>query len=428
MCVCCVCLHGFQSINGVEVNGKKLAPGRWRTLSTGDLICFGANIDQNEFKYTLVQDKNGHCSLRRYGSVDDTQLLPVRKKARVSDGKSSDSSDFTQEVSCALQPIQLPPSELQPHTAATFASALNCGAQPVETAGPVPLQSDPFVCAAMSSPAEESNSGKSSGVMAHLHSLCPDPPTHPSPPVPDTNTTQNEPSSVLHDEEKKELLLKIAALKEQLEMKEKSNTATLQDQDGGDSKDHDSSMITSMEEEFTCCICQELFIRAHTLTCAHSFCELCIKEWMKTKMECPICRKKFSSQPVHSLALDNAITKIVDKLGPDRKAVREALVATRLCLATSSTQSATTSGTTHRLSVRAGSRECPITIEVDEAVVVHLDEDDGESDDDSGSDSESSEEGFPGAYYGGYGRCYNCGRACFDCYLNKGMNYYFSPG
>ena len=141
-----------------------------------------------------------------------------------------------------------------------------------------------------------------------------------------------------------------------------------------------------------------------------------------------MCRKAFSSQPVHSLALDNAIVKIVDKLGAESKAAREALVAARTKashLPTSSTEKATASTTVaiaaspshrRRRSLRTrGTRDAPITIEADEVGVIHLggeeDEDDEEDESSGESDSENDyEEGFAGAYYGGYGRCYNCGR------------------
>merc|ERR1719419_150295 len=47
----------------------------------------------------------------------------------------------------------------------------------------------------------------------------------------------------------------------------------------------------TMEMELQCSICNELFIDATTLSCCHSFCEFCIKEWKERKAECPNCRK-----------------------------------------------------------------------------------------------------------------------------------------
>ena len=432
--MCCYC----QSINGVSVNGKSLSPGKWTALVFGDTICFGANVDQNELKYTLVQGKNAQGSLRRCGlCIEEPQLSPRRKKARMSDG-GSDPADFTQMISYAPHFVQLQLGS--PYTTVVPC----CGAQPSGSGNPVSLhQSDPADPVPLLSylPAHTaSSSSAKSGKPGEATETTVAPPPVPllheqllqSLPPSASMVTQecepkrSDPSDAQRDKEKEELLLKIAALKEQLEMKESSKVAP-PDQDD-ESNCHNNSVITSMEEEFTCCICQELFVRAHTLTCAHSFCELCIKEWMKTKMECPMCRKAFSSQPVHSLALDNAIVKIVDKLGAESKAAREALVAARTKashLPTSSTEKATASTTVaiaaspshrRRRSLRTrGTRDAPITIEADEVGVIHLggeeDEDDEEDESSGESDSENDyEEGFAGAYYGGYGRCYNCGR------------------
>jgi hypothetical protein len=46
---------------------------------------------------------------------------------------------------------------------------------------------------------------------------------------------------------------------------------------------------TLKNEEETCCICMEAKSNM-ALQCAHSFCELCIKEWKITSNTCPICR------------------------------------------------------------------------------------------------------------------------------------------
>ena len=118
--------------------------------------------------------------------------------------------------------------------------------------------------------------------------------------------------------EKHELLSSIEALKSELAAKNELIAKK-------DEKTEDESIVSSMQEEFTCTICQELFIRSYTLPCAHSFCECCIKEWMKTKRQkdCPICRKQITSEPVHSLVLDNVISKMEAKLSKSEKEERE---------------------------------------------------------------------------------------------------------
>nr|XP_040147746.1 E3 ubiquitin-protein ligase RNF8-like [Ictidomys tridecemlineatus] len=79
-----------------------------------------------------------------------------------------------------------------------------------------------------------------------------------------------------------------------------------------------SHMNDVLENELQGIICSEYFIEAVTLNCAHSFCSYCINEWMKRKIECPICRKDIESK-THSLVLDNCINKMVDNLSSEVK-------------------------------------------------------------------------------------------------------------
>lgn len=89
-----------------------------------------------------------------------------------------------------------------------------------------------------------------------------------------------------------------------------------------------SQMNDVLENELQCIICSEYFIEAVTLNCAHSFCSYCIKEWMKRKIECPICRKDIESK-TYSLVLDNCINKMVDNLSSEVKERRIALIRER---------------------------------------------------------------------------------------------------
>ncbi|XP_075060538.1 E3 ubiquitin-protein ligase RNF8 isoform X2 [Mixophyes fleayi] len=83
-----------------------------------------------------------------------------------------------------------------------------------------------------------------------------------------------------------------------------------------------------LDNELQCIICSEHFIEAVTLNCAHSFCSYCIQSWRKRKDECPICRQEIKSQ-TRSLVLDNCINRMVDKLSPDMKDRRTALILER---------------------------------------------------------------------------------------------------
>lgn len=71
-----------------------------------------------------------------------------------------------------------------------------------------------------------------------------------------------------------------------------------------------------------------LSMQAVILSCAHSFCSYCIKQWRKKKDECPICRQAILSQ-TRCLALDNCISSMVESLSLDMKARRETLIAER---------------------------------------------------------------------------------------------------
>jgi len=74
------------------------------------------------------------------------------------------------------------------------------------------------------------------------------------------------------------------------------------------------NVIQTMEDEFTCIICQELFIEATTLPCAHTFCELCLKLWMRKKKNCPVCRRHIKGRAVRSVVLDSAVEKMIEAM------------------------------------------------------------------------------------------------------------------
>ncbi|NXQ52397.1 RNF8 ligase, partial [Anthoscopus minutus] len=89
-----------------------------------------------------------------------------------------------------------------------------------------------------------------------------------------------------------------------------------------------NQMNDVLENELQCTICSEYFIEAVTLNCAHSFCSYCINEWMKHKVECPICRQEIKSK-TRSLVLDNCINRMVEKLNVEMKEHRLSLTRER---------------------------------------------------------------------------------------------------
>lgn len=85
-----------------------------------------------------------------------------------------------------------------------------------------------------------------------------------------------------------------------------------------------------MDEQLTCSICSELFVKAITLNCMHTFCQHCIKSWNKRKKECPVCRSSVSSMN-RSIVLDNFIESMLENLPTRFKERRKELLEERQC-------------------------------------------------------------------------------------------------
>lgn len=84
----------------------------------------------------------------------------------------------------------------------------------------------------------------------------------------------------------------------------------------------------AMDESLTCSICSELFVRAMTLNCTHTFCRYCIESWIKRRKDCPNCRTIIVSM-TRSLAIDNFIDSIIVTLTPADAQKRKNLVEER---------------------------------------------------------------------------------------------------
>lgn len=93
--------------------------------------------------------------------------------------------------------------------------------------------------------------------------------------------------------------------------------------------DAKQTVIQTMEDEFTCIICQELFIEATTLPCAHTFCEVCLRLWMRKKKTCPVCRRRIKDKAVRSVVLDSAVEKMIDSMDDETKQRRKVLLRER---------------------------------------------------------------------------------------------------
>ena len=221
-----------------------------------------------------------------------------------------------------------------------------------------------------------------------------------------TTLPEDEALEDLSQQSKDQLLSSIEALKNELATKNELINKQKQktDEDTG-------GVVSSMTQEFLCVICHELFINAHTLLCSHSFCEVCIKGWIKTKKECPICRKQITSVPVRTLALDNAIATVESKLSPEEKKGRDEVKEERKTKLGEVTNTPTSS-----------SGDLPSTSHLSTDDVSDGDSLDyltpgSVSSDEEPYDTDYEEYGIGEVYfsgfsagYGGFGRCYHCGK------------------
>ncbi|XP_047204416.1 nuclear factor 7, brain-like [Girardinichthys multiradiatus] len=67
-------------------------------------------------------------------------------------------------------------------------------------------------------------------------------------------------------------------------------------------------MASRLEEDLCCPVCQDIFKDPVLLSCSHSFCKECLKNWWREKpaKECPVCKRRSSKhQPPCNLALKN---------------------------------------------------------------------------------------------------------------------------
>ncbi|XP_023193677.1 nuclear factor 7, ovary-like isoform X2 [Xiphophorus maculatus] len=67
-------------------------------------------------------------------------------------------------------------------------------------------------------------------------------------------------------------------------------------------------MASRLEEDLCCSVCQDVFKDPVVLSCSHSFCKECLKNWWKEKpsRECPVCKRRSSKDlPPINLVLKN---------------------------------------------------------------------------------------------------------------------------
>ena len=69
-------------------------------------------------------------------------------------------------------------------------------------------------------------------------------------------------------------------------------------------------MELNVEPEFECQICMDLLVEPITTICGHTFCKICLIRYLRTKLNCPMCRKPIL-QSKESLAKNVMLENII---------------------------------------------------------------------------------------------------------------------
>ncbi|CAH1721118.1 unnamed protein product [Aphis gossypii] len=90
-----------------------------------------------------------------------------------------------------------------------------------------------------------------------------------------------------------------------------------------------NDIIKMMNSDLQCPICNEWLFKATSANCNHTFCETCIKKWLKINKTCPVCRTPIQYTST-SIVVDNFITNLCHLFGGLTKERRESIMNTRL--------------------------------------------------------------------------------------------------
>ncbi|XP_047438280.1 uncharacterized protein LOC125006366 [Mugil cephalus] len=77
-----------------------------------------------------------------------------------------------------------------------------------------------------------------------------------------------------------------------------------------------SPMASRSEEDLCCPVCQEVFRDPVLLSCSHSFCKVCLKNWWREKSthQCPVCKRRSSrDDPPSNLVLRNLCESLQER-------------------------------------------------------------------------------------------------------------------
>lgn len=138
-----------------------------------------------------------------------------------------------------------------------------------------------------------------------------------------------ESARLVAEKQKEEMKAKEAELKAKLEAEAEAKAKVAKAKAEADAKaaklKRTNSSSEKLQEEWICCICQDLLVKTMSLKCGHVACEMCLLDWLKRSQSCPSCRKAHDgSDPIPNRILDNTIDLIAkDMLSDEDMAERK---------------------------------------------------------------------------------------------------------
>ena len=133
------------------------------------------------------------------------------------------------------------------------------------------------------------------------------------------------------DLEKTQRLTEVAKLQEDLQCEKSSHATALE----FFKRDHNSKLAESLEREYRCPTCLDVFIAPVSLNCGHTYCWLCLAQWKNSNGRtrgdlgtCPECREVVKHEN-RVIAIDHMIDAIMEQLGEEKKRERTTKVKER---------------------------------------------------------------------------------------------------
>ncbi|TNN76113.1 E3 ubiquitin-protein ligase RNF8 [Liparis tanakae] len=322
-----------KSLNGVWVNGNRVPSEESHQLRLGDSVQFGVpstSSTEVEFDYIFVQrplkDIKHHLAKgHKEGAKAALVSKTTKRKLTVEEVEPSTSKPKLYRCSSAdksfAKPCPLSPVMRQQRLS---------NAQLEETGPSRQVQEVDWPSEVSNTPCDLDNLQMYSQNILKLREQVDD--TQRQVASLGGEPRQADPLRVEHVRELHGQLETLRAKMHRMETLEKSFSKRQLEEENEKAKAQKDEVVTQvtevLENELQCIICSELFIEAVILSCAHSFCSHCIKQWRKKKDECPICRRDIQSQ-TRCLALDNCIDSMVENLSLDMKSRRQTLIAER---------------------------------------------------------------------------------------------------